>query len=55
MQSLKHKVSYVEDSVDCYLTQSDASKIHKKLAKSSTLLPQDQPEGDYAQYLPAFS
>ncbi len=37
MQSLKHKVSYVEDSADCYIAQTDASKIDKKLANKNEL------------------
>ena len=55
MQSLKHKVSYVEDSADCYIAQTDASKIDKKLANKFELyFHKTEPEGDYAQYLPAF-
>ena len=55
MQSLKNKVSYVEDSADCYIAQTDASKIDKKLANKYELyFHKTEPEGDYAKYLPAF-
>lgn len=53
MQSLKHKVSYVEDSTDCYVAQSDASKIDKKLANKYELYFHKTTPND-AQYLPAF-
>lgn len=55
MQSLKNKVSYVEDSADCYIAQADASKIDKKLANKFELyFHKTEPEGDYVKYLPAF-
>lgn len=53
MQSLKNKVSYVEDSTDCYVAQTDASKIDKKLANKYELYFHKTTPND-TQYLPAF-
>lgn len=53
MQSLKNKVSYVEDSTDCYVAQTDASKIDKKLANKYELyFHKTEPEN--TKYLPAY-
>lgn len=53
MQSLKNKVSYVADSSDCYVAQSDASKIDKKLANKSELYFHKTEPAD-SKYLAAY-
>ena len=53
MQSLKNKVSYVEDSTDCYMAQTDASKIDKKLANKNELYFHKTEPAD-AKYLAAY-
>lgn len=53
MQSLKKKVDYVADSTDCYVAQTDASKIDKKLANKYELYFHKTTPND-AQYLPAY-
>ena len=53
MQSLKNKVSYIDDSTDCYVAQTDASKIDKKLANKYELYFHKTEPAD-TKYLPAF-